>query len=156
MKIIISVSETLQDETREKVKKYIGCEIISQYANEECGIIAEELPPTQATDNKMYFNQAGYFFEILHIESDTPVAYGELGRIVMTDLHNYAFPIVRYDTGDLGVLLPPDEKSNGYPVLGKLFGRRLGVCYTTSGEPFNSMLLSRTLKHFDKILQWHF
>lgn len=156
LRIIISVSETLQDETREKVKKYIGCEIISQYANEECGIIAEELPPTQATNNKMYFNQAGYYFEVLNVDSDTPVGYGELGRIIMTDLHNYAFPIIRYDTGDLGVFLPPDEKSNGYPVLGKLFGRRLDVCYTTSGEPFNSMLLSRTLKYFDKILQWQF
>lgn len=156
LKIIISVSETLQDETREKVKKYLKCEIVSQYANEECGILAQEMPPTKTTNNIMYLNHAGYYFEILKINKDVPADYGELGRIVITDLHNYAFPIIRYDTGDLGVLLPPNEKSNGYPVLGKLWGRRLDICYTTKGEPFSAMLLSRTLKHFDKILQWQF
>ena len=156
LKIIISVSETLQDETREKVKKYLKCEIVSQYANEECGILAQEMPPTKTTNNIMYLNHAGYYFEILKTNKDVPADYGELGRIVITDLHNYAFPIIRYDTGDMGVLLPPNEKSNGYPVLGKLWGRRLDICYTTKGEPFSAMLLSRTLKHFDKILQWQF
>lgn len=156
LKIIISVSETLQDETREKVKKYLKCEIVSQYANEECGILAQEMPPTNPTDNVMYINHAGYYFEILKMGKDEPTDYGELGRIVITDLHNYAFPIIRYDTGDVGILLPPNEKSNGYPVLGKLWGRRLDICYTTKGEPFSSMLLSRTLKHFDKISQWQF
>lgn len=156
LKIIISVSETLQDETREKVKEYLKCEIISQYANEECGIIAQEIPPTKSRDNVMYINHTGYYFEILKMDSDTPCSYGELGRIVITDLHNYAFPLIRYDTGDVGVLLPPNERSKGYPVLGKLFGRKLDICYTTKGEPFSSMLLSRTLKHFDQIVQWQF
>lgn len=156
LKIIISVSETLQDETREKVKKYLKSEIVSQYANEECGILAQELPPTKSSDNVMYINHIGYYFEILKMESDEPTDYGEIGRIIITDLHNYAFPLIRYDTGDVGILLPPDKRSHGYPVLGKLLGRKLDVCYTTKGEPFSSMLLSRTLKHYDKILQWQF
>ena len=156
LKIIISVSETLQDETRKKVKEYLNCEIISQYANEECGILAQEIPPTKATNNVMYINHTGYYFEILKMDNDEAADYGELGRIVITDLHNYAFPLIRYDTGDVGILLPPNRKSKGYPVLGKLYGRRLDLCYTTKGHPFSSMLLSRTLKHFDKILQWQF
>lgn len=156
LKIIISVSETLEDDTRAKVKKHLGCEIISQYANEECGIIAQELPPTKPHDNVMYLNHAGYVFEILKMDADEPEEYGKLGRIVMTDLHNYAFPLIRYDTGDVGMFLPPDEHSGGHPVLGKLFGRKLDICYTTKGTPFNSMLLNRTLKHFDNIQQWQF
>lgn len=156
LKIIISVSETLQDETREKVKRYLKCEIISQYANEECGILAQEIPPTKPKDNIMYINHTGYYFEVLKMESNEPCTYGELGRIVITDLHNYAFPLIRYDTGDVGILLPPNEKSKGYPVLGKLFGRKLDICYTTNGKPFSSMLLSRTLKHYDQIIQWQF
>lgn len=156
LKIIISVSENLTDETRDKVKRYAKCEIISQYANEECGIIAQEMLPTSATDNIMYFNNADYFFEVLKMDSDEPAEYGELGRIVMTDLHNYAFPIIRYENGDAGVLLSPNKNSNGYPVLGKLYGRTLDICYTTSGTPFSSMLLSRTFKHFDKLNQWQF
>ena len=156
LKIIISVSESLTDETREKIKKYLKCEIISQYANEECGIIAQELPPTSKQCNVMYFNNASYYFEVLKMDSNESVGYGELGRIVMTDLHNYAFPIIRYDTGDVGILGAPNERSNGYPVLEKLYGRSSDLCYTVGGVPFSSMLLSRTFKHFDELVQWQF
>ncbi len=156
LKIIISVSETLTDETREKIKRYAKCEIISQYANEECGIIAQELPPSLESNNIMYFNNADYYFEVLKMDSDEPAEFGELGRIVMTDLHNYAFPIIRYDNGDAGILLPPNDISNGYPVLGKLYGRTTDICYSTTGQPISSMLLSRTFKHYDNLLQWQF
>lgn len=156
LKIIIDGSEALHDDVRAKVKKYLKCEIISQYANEECGILAQEVPPTSSDGNVMYLNHSGYIFEILKPESDEPAGYGEPGRIVITDLHNYAFPIIRYDSGDIGIMLAPDERSNGYPVLGKLYGRRFDICYTTSGLPFFPMTVGRILKHFDQIIQWQF
>lgn len=156
LKIIIAGSESLHDDVRRKVKKYLKCEIISQYANEECGILAQEQPPTLPCDNIMYLNHAGYVFEMLKPDSDQPAEYGELARIVVTDLHNYAFPIIRYDTGDVGIMCPPDERSNGYPVLGKLYGRRFDVCYNTKGEPFFPMTVGRVLKHYEQIRQWQF
>lgn len=33
-----------------------------------------------------------YYYEILKMDSDEPAEPGELGRIVITDLFNYAFP----------------------------------------------------------------
>lgn len=156
LKVIIAGSEALHEDTRAKVKESLKCEIISQYANEECGILAQERIPTKEKDNSMYLNHASYFFEVLKLDRDEPADYGELGRIVITDLHNYAFPIIRYDNGDVGMLLPPDEYSNGYPVLGKIYGRRFDVCYDTRNHPFSPMAIGRTLKHFDEILQWQF
>ena len=156
LKVIIAGSEALHEDTRAKVKKNLKCEIISQYANEECGILAQERVPTTENDNPMYLNHSSYFFEVLKMDSDAPAEYGELGRIVVTDLHNYAFPIIRYDSGDVGILLPADKYSNGYPVLGKIYGRRFDVCYTTNNQPFTPMTIGRILKHFDCILQWQF
>lgn len=156
LKILIAGSEALQDDVRANVKKSLKCEIISQYANEECGIIAQERIPTKESDNPMYINHASYILEILKMDSDQPASYGELGRVVLTDLHNYAFPIIRYDTGDVGILLPPDAYSRGYPVLGKLYGRRFDVCYTADNEPFFPMTIGRVLKHYDQIKQWQF
>lgn len=156
LKIVIAGSEALLDSTRYNVKNILGCEIISQYANEECGILAQERIPTSENDNPMYLNHSGYYIEVLKLDDDIPAEYGELGRIVITDLHNYAFPIIRYDTGDVGMLFPPDEFSNGYPVLGKLYGRRFDICYTTCGNPFTPMTIGRVLKHFSKIIQWQF
>ena len=154
--IVIAGSEALHDDTRYNIKTYLRTEIISQYANEECGILAQERIPTKEKDNVMYLNHASYIFEFLKLDSDTTADYGELARIVITDLHNYAYPIIRYDTGDVGILLPPNEYSNGYPILGKLYGRRFDVCYTTENNPFSPMALGRMFKHIDGVLQWQF
>ena len=156
LKIAIAGAEALQDDTRALYKRVMKSEIISQYANEECGIMAQERTPTKDTDNCMYWNYSGYYFEVLKFDSDEPAEYGELGRIVITDLHNYAFPLIRYDNGDTAVLLPPDEYSNGYPVLGKLFGRRFDITYSTTGAAISPLTYGRILKHFDTISQWQF
>lgn len=156
LKIAIAGAEALQDDTRALYKRVMKSEIISQYANEECGIMAQERTPTKETDNCMYWNYSGYYFEVLKFDSDEPAEYGELGRIVITDLHNYAFPLIRYDNGDTAVLLPPDEYSNGYPVLGKLYGRRFDITYSTNGAAISPLTYGRILKHFDTISQWQF
>lgn len=156
LKIIVSTSECLEDDVRASVKRVLKCDIASQYANEECGIMAQERVPTQPSDNKMYFNWASYFFEFLKLDSDEPAEYGEIARIVLTDLHNYAFPLIRYDTGDTCVILPPDEFSNGYPVMGKLYGRRFDLTYTTDGTPIYPLAYGRILKNYPCIGQWQF
>lgn len=156
LKIIVSTSESLEDDVRAAVKKYMGCDIASQYANEECGILAQERVPTNESDNKMYFNWASYYIEILKLDSDEPAGYGEIGRIVLTDLYNYAFPVIRYDTGDTCVLLPPDEYSNGYPVMGRLYGRRFDLTFATDGTPIYPLSYGRMLKNYDCISLWQF
>lgn len=156
VRIIIAGSEALHDDVRVKVKEQIGCEIISQYADEEIGILAQESIPTSEKDNVMYLNNASCIVEVLKIETDEKAEYGELGRIVVTDMHNHAFPIVRYDTGDVGIMMPPNGNSNGFPILSKLYGRRLDLCYTTSNQPFSPMTIGRIMKHYDKIAQWQF
>lgn len=156
LKVCIAGSEALHDDVRACVKNNLHCEIISQYANEENGILAQERVPTHDKGNVMYLNHAGYYFEFLKMDSDEPVEYGELGRIVITDFHNHAFPIIRYDNGDVGVIAPPNEYSNGYPILKTLYGRRFDVCYTTNNQPFSPMTIGRILKHYDEIAQWQF
>ena len=56
---------------------------------------------------------------------------GELARIVVTDLFNYAMPLIRYDTGDLAVV----EKHEKYgKVITSIEGRRTDFIYNTSGD----------------------
>lgn len=156
LKLVVATSESLEDDIRQKAQEAFGCNIVSQYANEECGVLAQECIPTLLTDNKMYFNWSGYYIEILKMNEDAPAEYGEIGRIVLTDFHNYAFPLIRYDTGDTCLLLPPDEKSNGYPVIGKLYGRRFDLTYATDGTPIYPLAYGRILKNYDVISSWQF
>ena len=152
VKIIIAGSETLFDSTRELVEKNLGCPIISQYANEENGILAQE----RVGDNerRFFLNESGYFFEVLKFDSDEPAEYGELGRLVITDLFNYAFPIIRYDNGD-NCVMKLDEITQR-PYISNLYGRRLDMIYNTQGEPIFPMALARILKNYEMIRQWQF
>lgn len=156
LKLVVATSEALEDDVRLAASKAFDCNVVSQYANEECGVIAQESVPILPHDNKMYFNWAGYYIEILKLDEDKPAEYGEIGRVVLTDFHNYAFPVIRYDTGDTGILLPPDEKSKGYPVLGQLYGRRFDLTYATDGTPIYPLAYGRILKNYDMISSWQF
>lgn len=156
LKIAIAGAETLFDDVRMLYKRVMKSDIISQYANEECGIMAQEMIGQSDDSNPMYLNYASYFFEFLKMNSDEPAEFGELGRIVITDMHNYAFPLIRYDTGDVGMLLPPDEHSHGYPILGKLGGRIFDLTYSTTGIPIYPLTFGRILKHYENIVQWQF
>lgn len=156
IRICIAGSEALQDDARANVKDALQCEIISQYANEECGILAQERIPTTAEDNVMYPNHANYIFECLSFENDDPVGFDKPGRLVITDLTNKAFPIIRYDTGDVAMFGKPDCFSQGFPIIKALFGRRFDICYTTDNKPFTPMSIGRVLKHYEQIKQWQF
>lgn len=154
LKVIFTGSEMLKENTRIKIKELIGCEVAERYSNEEQGILGQQRIKTD--DLSYYLNHASYYFEILKFSSDEPAEYGELGRIVITDLFNYAFPMIRYDTGDTGIMEKANAYSNGFPYISKLYGRRLDLIYDTKGKPVQPMSLARVLKNFPGIIQWQF
>ena len=151
VKIIIAGSEPLYESTRILVTKGIGCNIISQYANEENGILAQEKIKKPGV---FYLNHLGYIFEVLKLDKDEPAAYGEVGRLVITDLYNYAFAVVRYENGDCCIL--ELDEITGMPYISKLFGRRQDIIYNTKKDPVFPMVLARTLKNYSDINQWQF
>jgi phenylacetate-CoA ligase len=58
-------------------------------------------------------------------EEGLPVPPGVEGRIIATNLNNYAMPFIRYDTGDIGIISDkPCSCRRGLPLLNKLSGRK--------------------------------
>lgn len=152
LKIAIAGSETLYEETRTLVEQYLGCDIISQYANEENGILAQQSVSGEEKDI-FHLNTPSYYFEVLKMDSDEPAEPGELGRLVITDLYNYAFPMIRYENGDCGIM---QKKKDGTPYLSRIYGRVMDLVYNTKDEPVSPMTLARILKNIDGIRQWQF
>ncbi len=134
IKSIILISESLNDYTMKSIIKYFGVKPVSRYSNSENGILAQQ---SQNFDNDFIINWASYNFEILKIDANEPVKFGETGRIVVTDLFNRAVPKIRYDTGDLGSM----SKTDFGIVLNKLEGRIMDVIYDTSGEIISSHIV---------------
>lgn len=152
LKICISISEALNENTREKMLNITGIPIVEAYADEEAGMLAQQ----RIGDTNYYLNHSGYVFEFLKLDSDENAKPGELARIVITDLFNHAFPLIRYDTGDTATFMEGNENSHGWEYINKLYGRRLDLVYNTNGEAIHPMNFARVLKNLPGIIQWQF
>jgi phenylacetate-CoA ligase len=75
--------------------------------------------------------------EVLRDDADVPVEPGETGRIVATGLLNPAMPLVRYETGDRGRLLPSGAAcacGRTLPALADIEGRCDDVLVMADGR----------------------
>ncbi|GAA4279191.1 phenylacetate--CoA ligase family protein [Aquimarina mytili] len=138
---IITISEGLNEYTRSRLQKYFGVTPVSRYSNNENGIIAQE---DKSKEHKFMINLASYHVEILSLDQDIIMPNGERGRIVVTDLHNYAMPLIRYDTGDIGTM---EVDKNGIPYLASIEGRKLDLIYNTNGDLVPSHISYKLCKY---------
>lgn len=149
VKTIISGAEALPEKTRNKLKQVFGVCPVSGYSNQENGVLAQELLGTK----KFKLNIASYYFEFLKVNSDEKAEYGELARVVVTDLFNYATPIIRYDTGDLAVV---EQDSVHGDVIISIEGRKRDFIYDTSGNLVSPGTITVNMWKFNKVKQFQF
>ncbi|QKX06863.1 CoF synthetase [Aquimarina sp. TRL1] len=142
---VITISEKLNDYTRDAMKKYFGINPISRYSNTENGIIAQEI---HTEEDGFIINTASYYVEILDIETNTPVENGAIGKIVVTDLYNYCMPVIRYDTGDIGA----KHMIDGKEILCRIEGRKMDVLTDTKGEAIYSNIMY-VANHYQELKQ---
>jgi phenylacetate-CoA ligase len=93
----------------------------------------------------------------LHPDRDEPVNPGETGRIVVTDLFNYAMPLIRYDTGDMAVLSEQSVCGASGLVFTKVEGRRVDFIYDTTGNLLSPHVITNTMwKYAEVVKQFQF
>jgi phenylacetate-CoA ligase len=147
---IITISEALPDYARLILREFFKCAVFSRYSNMENGFIGQQ---NQSVKNGYLLNHGSMHVEILSLDSDAPVSLGKLGRIVITDYFNYGMPLVRYDTGDLGIL-EYDNKFGAY--LSKVEGRRTDFIFNTKGELLSPHVITNTMWNFKDLSQFQF
>jgi phenylacetate-CoA ligase len=140
---VITMSERLREDTRDSIYKYFGVKAVSRYSNNENGVLAQE--DIDMTSG-FRINSASYYIEILSLKEDILVDNNERGRIVVTDLYNYAMPLIRYDTGDVGVM---DVDCRGNRYLKSIEGRVLDLIYDTKGNIVPSHISYKICKYGD-------
>lgn len=145
---IITISEALNSYTSSTMERIFGVPVYSRYSNLENGIIAQQVP---GSGRVFLVNTASYYLEILEMEGNNPVQPGEKGRIVVTDLFNYAFPMIRYDTGDIGSL---EQNEAGHWYLTSVEGRKLDQLFDTSGKLVSSYIMYRNMWQYTNIRQY--
>jgi len=153
LQAIIAASESFSHVTKEKMSEIFGVGAVSRYSNVENGIIAQQLP---GGSGEFLINEASYFVEILEQNSDTPVIEGKPGRIIITDLFNYRMPLIRYDTGDIGILESREIFGATRQVFTSIEGRRMDLIYDTAGFLVSSYVITNNMWKYMEIKQYQF
>lgn len=124
---VFSVSEPLKETTRKIISEYFKCPMYVFYANEENGVLGVE----DGSGKGLRANNVDFTLEVLKMDSNEPAADGEIGRLVITDYFNKAFPIIRYENGDL---LSVVHNEDGGLYIKEIVGRLADTLYASDGS----------------------
>jgi len=143
-----TLAEGLGAEVRALCREAWHVPLVDMYSAEEVGYIALQCPQYE----HYHVQSESLLVEILD-EGGRPCAPGQVGRVVVTDLHNFATPLVRYDIGDHAELGAPCACGRGLPVLSRIAGRVRNMLVTAEGKRFWPPLGSRRFFEVAPILQ---
>lgn len=121
-----TVSEPVSEELRARCRHVFGVEIVDMYSTQELGYLALQRP-----DGPGYYVMSDtHVVEVLG-DDGSSCRPGEIGRVVVTALHNFAMPLFRYDVGDLALVGEPGALP--FPVLERVFGRSRNLLLAPDG-----------------------
>ncbi|MCM3253614.1 hypothetical protein [Priestia aryabhattai] len=125
---IVTDSEGLSNEQKFKIETAFNCSVYQTYGLSEVGTIA-----VQCKNNHYHILTDACHIEIVD-EDGFKVKNGKSGQIVVTDLHSYNAPFIRYLTGDTGIMGNNDCGCgwNG-PYISELCGRVEDYILTLDG-----------------------
>lgn len=114
---------------RRQCVKTFGAPVTDLYSSQELGIIALQCP----TSSLYHIQAENVVVEILD-EKGGACRPGEVGRIVITDLHNFATPLVRYELRDYAEVGSPCSCGRGLPTLRRILGRKRNMLLLPNGQ----------------------
>ncbi len=123
--------EVLDPGVRPACETVWGVPVADAYSAQEIGMIALQCP-----DRPHYHVQAECVLVEVLDDDGKPCAPGEVGRIVLTALHNFAMPLIRYEIGDFAEVGSPCPCGRGLPVITRIVGRVHNMFTLPSGEQF--------------------
>lgn len=126
---IKTLGETVSDRLRSKARSVVGLELEDVYSSQEMGTIAMQCPE----GGQYHVMSESVIAEVLD-ENDRPCGEGEVGRLVLTDLQNFASPLIRYDIGDYAEVGGPCACGRTLPTLKRILGRERNLVRHADGR----------------------
>jgi phenylacetate-CoA ligase len=133
--LIFTTGEMLTPDQRQVVDQAFQTRLRDIYAMVEMGDVSWQCPILKG----YHVNMDSFLVEVL--QHGEPVRPGEIGRLVITNLHSKAMPFIRYDIGDV-LSAPTDEPCPcgcTFPRIEVVQGKADDWLYTTDGKQVSSM-----------------
>ncbi|MBS0193708.1 MAG: phenylacetate--CoA ligase family protein [Proteobacteria bacterium] len=121
--------EMLRPDVRELCRQAWDVPVTDIYSAEEAGVIALQCP-----DYPHYHVQAENLLVEVLDPAGIPCRPGETGSIVVTTLHNFAMPLIRYRLRDFAVAGSACPCGRGLPVLERIVGRQRNMLVVPDGR----------------------
>jgi len=154
LKVVITTSEILSKVQRKIIESVFNCRVVNEYGASEVSILAFECP-----NGGMHIMSDNVYIEFIRDDKLAPL--GEIGEIVVTELHNYSMPIVRYKIGDAGI--SSNEACScgrGLPLVKRIEGRLSDILMDTKGRIVHSevfyYVIKSIVKKSEEIKQFRF
>jgi phenylacetate-CoA ligase len=126
---IVTSAEMLLEPERRLVEEVFQCKVFDFYGSREVSVIASECEEHSG----LHVNADALYVEFVD-DAGRPVAPGQQGNIVITDLFNYGMPFLRYKIEDIGI--PSDRVcrcGRGLPLMEMVAGRTTDFILTPHG-----------------------
>ena len=124
-----SIGETLPDEVRAVCRRVWGVPLVDLYSCQEMGYLAVQCPQHE----HYHVQSENVLLEVLD-DAGNECQPSQVGRVVVTSLHNWATPMIRYEIGDYAQVGAPCACGRGLPVLQRILGRARNLLTLPSGE----------------------
>ena len=147
--VVSTAAELLHKKDREIIATAFKVNPYDRYAARECGSIAWECDE----HNGYHINIDNIVVEFL--KDGRPVDLGERGDVVVTNLHSYAMPFIRYRIGDVAV--PSDKECPcgiELPLMEIIEGRDEDFISLRDGRKISPMMVTGTLDHIPGLRQF--
>lgn len=130
VKAITATGDTLFPSYRKVIEEQFGVEVTDYYGAGGEGMHLA----SQCEHGRYHIHAENSIVEI--ITDGRPAKAGELGRIVVTQLDNYAMPLIRYDLDDTAVQgdVTPCPCRRAHPALRSVQGRVYDIVYAPNGS----------------------
>lgn len=117
-KLVFHSSGIIDPYSREFLESSFHAKVVDFYGSDEAGCLAWECAECSA------YHLASDMTVVEVLKNERPAEPGEDGEIVITNLHSFAMPFIRYRQEDMGQLSPKKIScGRSFPLLERIQGR---------------------------------
>ena len=133
---IICSAEVLTEDNRRLIEETFGCSVYNRYGCREFAVIASECEAHQG----LHINAENLLVEAVNKGRS---CIDEDGEIVITDLRNFAMPMIRYRIRDVGrVQRATCTCGRGLPLMQLAGGRVTDFLVATNGDKVSGIVIA--------------
>jgi phenylacetate-CoA ligase len=148
-KVVFGTSELVDNECRKLVSDVFQTRLVDLYGAAETGCIAWECPIC----SNYHLNSDTVIVEFIRTEEKVSCDFQ--CRVVVTNLHSFAMPIIRYELDDIAI--PIDKKAlcgRCLPSMKVILGRSDDFVVLPSGKLLSPRFFSAIMREVVGVEQW--